>query len=739
MKRHSNIRRIALLTTFGLLLCLGLPSPAIEVGWYPGMYLNPGDGVGLNQQKEPKMPGLVEMGPTGISLANGWQNEVVTFAQHTYDMVKTLNINTSAAVQSEYGNYTLGISFFDGHKFDANDVRFVFTKTRNFGMTLYPPSGFSSNFWNQVAQYPKLQGEALHSVLASTLGTHYVAGHESAAFISVIYTFHYASASTKQRFSLSTSYSYDSAAFSSFVSSFFASTNTSTTMSYEFYSTDPNQSPTNFNLGSTGNITSYQGFTNFLNQLEAYANAMNPSNAVITGYILNPIQTVPGYLSILGGYVPPPVEPADYSEFLQAFTALHVWQQRLEFRGPMSWLNAKGQQVISNNVVDVNNYLSNMQSIAINHFTTGAPLDVPPDVVAYLANLSDLRLPEIYVMDTWQWFDGVTTHHTVIGRVDCGIADLIAPIPFSSLSVTNGNSVATTPLDYDAWHFETNMLKTYSGGSRNTHLKALFSGEQWNCLTNSNPDVNGFFLVTERNNVAADYSVAIYDPITGAPVDQMPFLATRSGGCATPSQFASGVGVSVTSTPPPTNGVVGLAQPVTVQVANRSSLQVYGIKFSFALSNAFDFGGANGSQGYASFDASTRMVTYAVGPLSGGASARIDLQLIPLQAGVAVPGTPPVMGVASGLINSTPTTVVTFSPIASAQPIIALAPARSSILLDWWSDTDRLMIERSSALGSGVAWSPQTNGVIINGSHRFLTNPVSGQQGYFRLRSRARP
>ena len=734
---------------FSVLLFLSTPVPAIEVGWYPGVYLNPGDGVALNQQQEPMMPGLVMLSATTTNLNTGYQSEIITFAQNTYDMLKTISINSSVSLDYLVANGNIAVSFFGSQTFDANDLHFVFTKTRNFGTTLQSPLGFSSSFWNQVALYPNLQGEALHSILTSALGTHYVAGVEKATIVSVVYTFHYASASVKQRFSLSASGSaFDSASFSGYVSSFFGSTNTTTSMSYQFYSTDLTNQPPSF--GTSGNITSYQGFTNFLNQLEAYGNAMNPANAKVTAYVLNPIQIVPGYLFLLRGYVPPPVEPADYSDFLQAYTALQVWKQRLDTRGTMSWLNAKGQQVISSNAVDVANYLTAMKNIALNHFTTGAPLYVPPDVVAYLANLSEIRLPEIYVMDSWRWYNWDSTgpgyayyYHTLIGRVDCGNSDFMASsVPFAQVALTNGSTVSGATLYYIPSDFQTIMLKTYSSGSRNTHLKSLFASEQWNCLTNSNPDANGFFLYTvfEGINVASGknsvgYSVAIYDPIAGTPLDEMPFLATRSGGCATPSQFSSGVSVSVASMPPPTNGVVGVAQPLAIQVTNQASSQAYGTTVSFALSNAFGFGSASGSQGYASFDLSNQTLSYTVGPMLPGTSAEIDLQLIPLRAGVAVPGTPPVITLPGGLTNS-PTSVVPFSPIESALPTIGLTRTPAGVQLDWWSDTDRLVVEGTSALGSGASWSPVTpvaNGTAINGSHRFLAPSVAGRQGYFRL------
>jgi hypothetical protein len=118
-----------------------------------------------------------------------------------------------------------------------------------------------------------------------------------------------------------------------------------------------------------------------------------------------------------------------------------------------------------------------------------------------------------------------------------------------------------------------------------------------------------------------------------------------------------------------------------------------------------------------------------------GTSAEIDLQLIPLRAGVAVPGTPPVITLPGGLTNS-PTPVVPFSPIESALPTIGLTRTPAGVQLDWWSDTDRLVVEGTSALGSGASWSPVTpvaNGTAINGSHRFLAPSVAGRQGYFRL------
>jgi hypothetical protein len=740
MKARFDIYGALRLAAFILLPGFCLSARGIEVGWHDLMSeLQLGDGIRLENQQEAKSQGLVTLSGTATNLNTGYQNEIITYAQHTYDMVKTLSVNTSVSLNALMVSGDVDVSFFGKQTFDANDLHFVFTKTRNFGTTVYSPLGFSADFWSQLSLYQNptnyLQGEALHAALTGALGTHYIAGVERAAMVSVVYTFHYASASVRQQLTVSASGSaFDSASFSGFVSSFFGSTNTSTSMSYQFYSTDPFLSPTNFSFGSSGTIANYQQFTNLVSHLEAYANAMDPANAKVTAYVLNPIETVPGYLSLLGGYIPTPVEAPDYSEFLEAYTALQVWQQRLNSRGTMSWLNAKGQQVISSNALDVANYLVAMKNIAANHFTSGSTLTVPSDVVAYLANLSEIRLPEIYVMDNWEWFNGIGYSHSLIGRVDCGNSDMIAPIPFANVAATNGTTVSTFQLTYTPSNFQNMMTNTYKSGNINTHLRALFASEQWYYLTNGNPDANGFFLMTEPASGASKWTLTIFDPFTQVPIDELPLFATRSGGFVAPSQFSDNVSVSLANSSSPANGVVGMAQPVTMQITNQSPSQCYGTRISFILDGAFDFGGASGSQGYASFDPSTRTVSYTVGPLLGNTSAELTLNFIALQAISESPGTSPTLALSGSLSNSVSSTI-SLPTITASPPVMGLSQTLGGIQIDWRSDSDRLLPESSPIFGSGASWTPVTNGIVVSGNHRFLAPPVVSRQGYFRLHS----
>ncbi len=740
----TTCSRIGPATAFMLFLCLCLPAWAVKVGWHDQMYLQLGNGVDLKRQQEPLSSPAIMGANATTNLNSGGQTESVTFAQHTYDMVKSFSANSSVSLNSLVFSGSVGVSIFDQQTFDANDLTFVFTATRDFGDTIYPVADFTPDFKAVVANLQSTQqGESMHAALTSRFGTHYVHGYQSAATVSVIYSFHYNSASIRQQLSVQANASYssifDSGSFSAFVSSFFGTTDTTKTMTYKFYSSDPFQSPTNFSFSTAGIIQNMQQFTNLVARVESYYRAMDPARGKVTGYILDPIQTIPGYLPLLGGFVPTPVDPADYDTFLQAYSALQVWKQRLDTwalqPNTMSWLNAKGQQMVQSKRLDVANYLTAMKSIAHNHFTTGAALEVPSDIVNYLANLNDIPLPEIYVMDSLDY----GANHFVFGRVYCGSLDLTTSNPFYTLSQLyyNSNKAAAVTIYYSPADFESSQLKALPAGyPPHTHLTTLFGSSQWNNLTNqaATQDRTGFFVAEQPTAQAPNWTVDLTDA-DGNTVDEMPFLSTRSGGTTAPMETAGGPSVSLVISSSNGSDAAGLVRAVTLQVTNQSSLQAYGTEVSFKLADTFDLAGASGSQGYASFDPASRVVSYAVGPLIGGASADIILQLIPLRSGAAVPAGPALLTLGDGLTNSSPSSTATFTPIETVAPVLNLTPVAGGIQIDWHSDTDRLFVEHTSALGPDALWSPATNTLVTRASHRFQTFPVTGDQNYFRLRS----
>jgi hypothetical protein len=362
--------------------------------------------------------------------------------------------------------------------------------------------------------------------------------------------------------------------------------------------------------------------------------------------------------------------------------------------------------------------------------------------------LSDIALPEIYVMDSFVYNDGTYDYRCVLGRVDCGDRNLVSAIPFQNLAEFEygTNSFEGASIFYDAATFANTNLSLFKTGAIHTRLTNLFASAQWACLTNPGvtPDLNGFFFSgynygkridgeSMYESGAKNWALAIQDS-RGTNVDEMSVLDTRSGGCGAPDGYSGAAAVSISAIAPPGGGVVGIAQPFMVQITNQSSYRSYGTTVSFALSEAFDFGGASGSQGYVSFD-SNRIVTYSVGPLLAGDSANIDFQLIPLQANAA-PGDS--ISLSLGLSNSVLAIPVAFPPIQSIPPVLNFAPGPGeNVQLDWRADTGLLFAEGSQRLGLGALWSPvNTNNMVTSGAnHRFVSQEATGLQGYFRLHS----
>src|SRR5688500_7659638 len=104
MKTNSHVSRAFLLAAFFAVCGLPCPLLGVQIGWDDGMLIWLGDGVHLHDQGTRASLGIVELAPIALSAKNGWQNEIVSFAQNTHDMVKTLNINSSLKVQSTFGS-----------------------------------------------------------------------------------------------------------------------------------------------------------------------------------------------------------------------------------------------------------------------------------------------------------------------------------------------------------------------------------------------------------------------------------------------------------------------------------------------------------------------------------------------------------------------------------------------------------------------------------------------------------
>src|SRR6185369_4215820 len=167
------------------------------------------------------------------------------FAEHTADLVKTLSVNSSVSLNAYVGTGEIGLGFIDQRKVHSTNLTFVFTKTRNFGTTVYPALRFSplnGNFTYDVPNWMTyLQGEALDTQITRRYGTHYVAGFQKAAWVWVSYTFNYNSTAVKQQLSVSASgRSWDFASVSTFVQSYFKSSNSTMSITCDTKSSSTN-------------------------------------------------------------------------------------------------------------------------------------------------------------------------------------------------------------------------------------------------------------------------------------------------------------------------------------------------------------------------------------------------------------------------------------------------------------------------------------------------------------------
>jgi hypothetical protein len=544
MSLSSQVLR-SFLIILGLLFCSRIHAQELTVGWHDHMYLRPGDGVRLNQQEEPVFPGLVVMPANGTSTGNtGDQQTDVSFAQHTYDMLKRLSANASVSLRYASFRGDANFSYFGRQTFNANDLTFIVTINKNFGTTRFQAQNLAPDFLSRSAALRgKLSGAELYKALTDVFGTHYVAGHQSSAMAAVLYSFHYASASTRQRISASASGSWSSGSFNAFVSSFFGSTNRNQSMSYHFYSTDPNLIATNFGFASAGSVTNLQQFSTLSSNVQNYANSLIQANAKISGYILDPLWFAPGVLPMLEGYVPPSTPLPNYDAFLQAYTALQARKQILDpwmlDGAALSWLNQFGQQEVRNSWFTAVNFLAVMREMAQRHYSSGEPLSVPPDVTSFLSNFGDMTLPSIYMMDNFIPAGSNTRY--IIGRIDCGCRDLTIPIPFHTISklYTGTNNGSLANVYYNPSEFQKDQLAAFPSGTVRAHLTNMFNGTvgSWNCLTNqaTNPNLNGFFLVSQSIADAAKYTLAINSGMdangNSVIVDELGFLETVSGDC----------------------------------------------------------------------------------------------------------------------------------------------------------------------------------------------------------------
>jgi hypothetical protein len=71
--------------------------------------------------------------------------------------------------------------------------------------------------------------------------------------------------------------------------------------------------------------------------------------------------------------------------------------------------------------------------------------------------------------------------------------------------------------------------------------------------------------------------------------------------------------------------------------------------------------------------------------------------------------------------------------IAPAPPMLEVAGAPGMVVLSWTTSAPGFVPAIKSSLVAGTPWTLLTNSPVQSGNKLFLTNPISGASGFFRL------
>ncbi|MCX6924586.1 MAG: hypothetical protein NT154_15430 [Verrucomicrobia bacterium] len=739
-------RAFFLLTFWAAFIPLRTPAQqSSRIGWHPNVVTDVGRGLDWHNQAVIK-PVVVAM-PAAIPPYNGTGSADLSasFAQHQFDLVNAFSMNMSASLESLAGNGNVGFSFVDNQNFTQNTLTFAFTATRNFGTTLLEPVSLAPDFVAYVnLKKQTLSGPALHNAIVQKYGTHFITGYSSAASIDVIYSFNFGSAYEAQSFGASISASYGgflgSADFQSTVQRAFQQTDTSTTINYRIHTSDPiNSFPV-----TSGTISSLADYTNLLNQLTTFANQMSPTNAQRAGWVTQPIEDAPGYLSLVG-YDSVGQFDTSYERFMQIYSQLKNWDKLLlswtvDTRH-MSWMNAAGQAQVQAVRADADSYLASLNQIALSYFSTGSTLEVPNNVLNYLSNLNNLPIPTIYVLAGATMQVTVSNPNNVptmvIGYIYFGSKSQTTDTPVGNVVMVNdGLDNYLVPLTFDPDLFEQQTIAAVAPGDNTVGLRqwvtGTFSTPLWASLkAQSQTNRLAFFFEGAPN--PSHWTWVIRDN-AGSTIDQLSLQSFRSSGVLGPAVSGGMTSVSANIISYPTNGTAGLGTAFVFSVTNAAQAPVYGTQIRLPLdTNRFEFLSATTSQGSVSY--SNGIVAFNAGSLAPLGSATVNIMLVPLSLGQIVPaGTTSVL-LGPGLTNAT-SGGITLDPVSIISPTLNVAKVGSLVELQWQSATDRMKVETSAALGAGANWQPAQITSTSNGISFSAQMQATEQHRFYRLNIR---
>jgi hypothetical protein len=732
------------------LLFLGSSVLADTIGWHPDLQgIRTGRGVDLRNQKELKNFVAV-MGTNTIGTpAGGRFEQNVRYVQDTFDLAQSFSLNASLSIRSRMFSGSVGYSLAESYSASGNSITFAMDCARVLGDELFPVLQLDPDFTNTVINLRQsLSGAALHQAISDRYGTHYVSGMQRAFKAVMLYTFTFQSQASARAQSLSLSARYRggvaSASFSADVASLLAQKDSRVTMTYRFMSTDPLAPPPPFATNSV--ITNMTQFTLVAGLFEDYCRTNDLSGANPINYTVEPLQNLPGYLALLGGYNPASIFLPNYSEFMQTFSEFKSWEDLLNYwmgdPRRMNWLNTNGQKMVFSMRSEVTAFLNAMRDTARSHFTNETPLEISADILNYRANLAQIPIPRVVILSKILIGRGTEVEGNQIGYVNCGPRSLTVANPFQAVVLTHdGLELGNEPSLYSSAEQFVSSVHSFVGS--HTYLQGwmdgTFSDPKWSSVLAATNDLRISFFRAGHSFPSSSSgwngaAINLKDAATPSQiVDSQAVMESRTDQLSLDSATTGNGDVRLLSKGSSSAALVGRVQALEFIVTNAGPGSVYGAEVSIPLPDGLDFASAQTSQGYAVPEG--RTVRFKVGSLAVGSAATILLNVIPVQHGT-------ISGIGLFSVNIAPeltdpvstNNTVELPALQATAPTLAVVRSGNLVEVRWQSDTDRLEVEETGSLAQGAVWTNSTNAVEKSGSNRTARHSEAGQSRFFRLK-----
>lgn len=666
------------------------------------------------------------------------------FVRSKEDIVRYLDINLAASVNSIAYDGDIRLRFTDSYSSSEDTVTLLTKARRNFGQVIRPTLGMTDSFRSEVLLMQKsLTGQSLYAAISNKFGGHYISGYRHSAQLSILYKFKFSSKWYADEFSSTLNVESPFVDINAAVRRAFSGSSSGISIEYNLENFGRGAPPT---LWPTNVIRSPEDFLEFGKRVEEYWAGLTESDGVPTEYFAEPIGNIPGFSELVNAYSPTNQIPGPYEQFLNVHGKLKRWQNTLRFWSGsddrMSWMNAEGRAMTRSLELDCDRELKALQRRARDHFELGLPLVVNDATLALEQNFDRIPRPRFGNLVSSD-FCGSTT---ICGYILCGHKDFVPLRPFSSLSVLVNDATVYASTIYTMNEWESivsgpfngcNVLVEWGRGTIGTHL--------WQELRDADCQVLIYMIGDLRNQgwgPLENVSLALKDN-AGNVVTSVPILNTDRPRCTTFDGQIMDADIALIDAARDTVGFFDSRLSSKLIVTNSGPRGVYGVYANIPIPFGMSLLSMFGSQGELVLTNGSpvideRGVLFHIGSIGFRGASDININLVPHSTGTLTTKLAMATGVGVGLVDTNlRNNSVALGPVSVTTASLTAIPISQGVGLTWESVTGRLFLERSSSLEDDSSWGAVSEDVQVQGDIRHLQLPVTSAMEFFRLQNRS--